>query len=207
MTRPELVFGYGSLLAPGSDPLTGETEPPGYANPAKGGETTPPGYPAELTGFSRGWGVAMDNSVDLPGYKFYVEPNGRRPGVFVAFLDLVADPAPDAGVIGICRPFAHEQLAELDRRERNYVRVDVSDRFDHTGRVWTYVGSRDGRARLREGRRRGAAVIHAGYLQSVRDGARAARIGPAAYEAFEASLDPAGLPVVELERCELALPQ
>jgi len=192
------VFGYGSLVAAGAVPATAETGPLGCV--------------AELTGFARGWGVAMDNSVDLPGYKFYVEPNGRRPGVFVAFLDLVSDPAPDARVIGVCRPVDHGELARLDRRERNYVRVDVSDRFDRstgldpsTGRVWAYIGTRDGRARLREGRRRGAAVIHADYLQSVRDGARAARLGPAASKAFEASLDPAGLPVLELKRCELAL--
>ena len=33
----------------------------------------------------------MDNSVDLPGYKYYVTPDGERPPVFVTFLNLVED--------------------------------------------------------------------------------------------------------------------
>ena len=31
----------------------------------------------------------MDNSVDLPGYKHYVDPDGARPDVKVTFLNLV----------------------------------------------------------------------------------------------------------------------
>ena len=40
------VFGYGSLVADGAQPC-------------------------ELRGFRRFWGVAMDNRVDLPGYKHF----------------------------------------------------------------------------------------------------------------------------------------
>ncbi len=186
---PEFVFGYGSLVAEDSSPAPGEADHPGCV--------------AELNGFARGWGVAMDNSVDLPGYKYYVERNGRRPAVFVAFLDLMTSTAPGARVNGICRPVAHDELARLDRRERNYVRVDVSGHFDPAaGRVWTYVGSQAGRDRLRQGSRRGAAVIQAGYLQAVRHGVQ--RLGGTEHRAFEASLDPRGLPVMELIRCEIA---
>ena len=32
----------------------------------------------------------MDNTRDLPGYKYYVAPDGTRPAVFVAFLDVAA---------------------------------------------------------------------------------------------------------------------
>jgi hypothetical protein len=61
------VFGYGSLAAW-----------------AGRGEAL-----AELAGARRVWGVAMDNRVEIPGYKVYVDPaDGSRPPVHVAFLDL-----------------------------------------------------------------------------------------------------------------------
>ena len=49
------LFGYGSLLPAGES------------------------RPCDLTGWQRSWGVAMDNSVDLPGYKHFVTPDGERP--------------------------------------------------------------------------------------------------------------------------------
>ena len=58
------VFGYGSLVAA----------------PAVGRVT--------LHGHRRVWGVAMDNAVAIPGYKVYALPDGTRPAVAVAFLDL-----------------------------------------------------------------------------------------------------------------------
>jgi hypothetical protein len=186
--RAEFVFGYGSLASAGSHQATREFHRRGFV--------------AELAGVARGWGVAMDNSVDLPGYKYYEDAAGARPEVFVAFLDLADDPAPGASVNGLCRPVDGDALAQLDLRERNYVRLDVSERVDSSGgRVWAYVGSRCGRARLREGRRRGSAVIQAGYLRSVRLGFR--ELGPQEYDACAASLEPGGLAVVELVRREL----
>lgn len=183
------MFGYGSLIA------TGPRRPTRVPHAG--------GFVAELEGFTRSWGVAMDNSVDLPGYKFYEAPEGGRPDVFVAFLDLREETAPGVGVTGLCLPADDRQLARLDLRERNYVRVDVSDRLGSPpGRIWTYVGRPDARERLREGRRRGRAVIHADYLRSVRAGFH--RLGPGEYAACERSLDTGGLPVVELVRRELA---
>src|SRR4051794_25328348 len=76
----QYVFGYGSLAAdlPGS-------------------------HAAVLRGRRRGWGVAMDNAVDVPGYKHYrLRRDGSRPRVFVAFLDLFDDPA--GATIGVCVP-------------------------------------------------------------------------------------------------------
>lgn len=132
----ERVFAYGSLAAAG-------------------------GEPARLPGFRRVWGVAMDNSVDLPAYKHYVDPaTGERPAVFVAFLDLVEDPA--AVTDGVLLDAA--DLAALDRRERNYVRRDVSDRFGGE-RVWTYLGRADSRARLRTALADGTAVVQRSYLE------------------------------------------
>ena len=62
------VFGYGSLVA------------------------LPDAVPARLRGYRRVWGVAMDNTVATPGYKVYENPEGARPAVAVAFLDLAEDP-------------------------------------------------------------------------------------------------------------------
>src|SRR6476619_422472 len=76
MRPTEYVFGYGSLVrAPG-------------------------GHVAELIGHERRWGVAMDNTRDLEGYKYYLAPDGSRPAVFVAFLDVA--PAAGASVHGVC---------------------------------------------------------------------------------------------------------
>lgn len=125
--------------------------------------TAEPGArPARLRGFRRQWGVAMDNAVDLPGYKFYVEPSGRRPAVCVAFLDIVEEAG--ASVPGALVPVDPARLPLLDRRERNYERRDVSDCFE-AGRVWTYTGRPGGRERLRRALDQGTAVVQRAYLE------------------------------------------
>lgn len=134
------VFGYGSLVP---------------ENPDAGRHVLP--------GWRRSWGVAMDNAVTTPGYKFYRAPDGSRPEVFVAFLDI--EPDPDASVTGVCFP---ADLRRLDRREHNYERVEVTDRLaDPPGRVWAYTGLAASRERFRVGRAEGRAVIVAAYARSV----------------------------------------
>lgn len=181
----QFVFGYGSLAAPSDGPAL--TRAP-----------APHGLVCDLRGFRRQWGVAMDNSRDLPGYKHYTDPAGTRPAVFVCFLDIVAD-RPGALVNGLCLPVDSGRLARLDARERNYSRVDVSDRVDAGGaRVWAYVGSREARLRMRFAVGAGRAVIDGAYLRSVADGLRA--LGTDEYAAAAPSLAPGTLPVVELVR-------
>jgi len=102
------VFGYGSLMGDGSKR-------------------------AHLRGFRRVWNVAMDNRVTIPGYKYYVDPDGSRPAVYVTFLNLV----PGEGVDGVV---VDADLDVLDARERNYARVDVSDAIDVPGPVYAYLG-------------------------------------------------------------------
>jgi hypothetical protein len=157
----------------------------------------------ELPGFARAWGVAMDNRRDLPGYKYYTRPGGYRPAVHIAFLDLVELPsAADQGANGICVPVDGSRLEQLDARERNYRRVDVSERVAAGGaRVWTYIGSAEARERLADGVRLGTAVIDAGYLRLVQEGFSA--LGGAEQRAARDSLRPEDLPVVELVRHEL----
>ena len=189
MARPaEYVFAYASLTA--SERISRRRED-GRA------------FVADLRGARRGWGVAMDNRIDLPGYKCYVRADGCRPDLSVCFLDIETDESPDGRVNGVCLPVDATRLAALDRRERNYDRIDVSGRVRGADgmRVWTYRGSPQGRARFRAAVRAGTAVIHAGYVETVRAGFQA--LGSAEWTACAPSLHPGGLPVVALERREL----
>jgi Gamma-glutamyl cyclotransferase, AIG2-like len=178
----EHVFGYGSLAAA-----------------LDGGARV-----ATLRGHRRRWGVAMDNREAIPDYKRFVDAHGAHPAVHVAFLDLAAGGNGDA-VNGVCRPVTARQLAALDARERNYERVDVTALMDDPthppGRVWAYVGSAAGRARLEAGRRAGCAVVSREYLDLVLRGF--ARLGAAELTRFHAGTDLDDLPVRDLRRVDL----
>jgi hypothetical protein len=170
------LFAYGSLLPSGLPEL-----PAGVVS-------------CNLIGWRRTWGVAMDNSVDLPGYKHYRSADGARPAVMVAFLDVT--PAPDARTNGIALPVQSSELPGLDARERNYERVQVTGELDRdlAGRVWTYRGLAEARERATLGDAEGRLVVPRSY----RDGVLAAfgRLGQRTL--FEAST--AGCPpVVDLD--------
>jgi hypothetical protein len=154
----EYLFGYGSLAG------------------------DPGGTLALLRGHRRTWGVAMDNSEDIPGYKHYETPDGGRPAVRVCFLDI--EPDPDTTVNGVLLPL--ERPDQLDARERNYVRQDVTDQIEGAeGRVWAYFGSPEGRRRRNEG----TPVISRGYLETVE-------------RALGHSIPTDGLPVWDLKRVD-----
>jgi cation transport regulator ChaC len=175
------VFGYGSLLAEGAP---------------SGAEI------CHLTGHRRVWNVAMDNSVDLPGYKFYVDPeNGSRPDVFVTYLNI--EPAPGGRVNGVVFPVTPDELDALDVRERNYERVDVTNGIEEatSGRVWTYMGKPEATARYNRGKSEQRAVISRRYYNGVL--AACAATGASRRE-FDQSTDPPPCPVVDLDRIDLA---
>jgi gamma-glutamylcyclotransferase (GGCT)/AIG2-like uncharacterized protein YtfP len=190
--KAQYVFAYGSLTArPGPIPTR---------------ELKEHGYVADLAGLRRTWGVAMDNRRDLPGYKYYTDADGRRPEVFVAYLDLLESPDdPAQAVNGMCLPVDEATLGQLDLRERNYERTEVTDRLASPGprgaRIWAYIGSAAARERLAEGRRTATAVIDAGYVATVE--AAFALLGDGELAACRASLEPGDLPVAELTRHEL----
>jgi hypothetical protein len=143
----------------------------------------------------------MDNSIDIPGYKSYrLRSDGSRPAAFVCFLDI--EPYPAAAVTGVCMPVDEPGLRELDDRERNYDRVDVSAQVASApGRVWAYTGSVAGRARLREGLARGNAIIARGY----RDAALKAigEIAPGEAAELRRASTEGGFVVVSLRRIDL----
>ncbi len=171
----EYVFGYGSLLA----------------HAAAGAPRT-----CRLRGHRRAWNVAMDNSVELPDYKHYRDEHGGRPALFVTFLNVV--PAPGHAVNGVLFAVTPEQLAALDRRERNYERVEVGALLDVpvAGTAWTYVGGELARSRFEQGLRAGRAVVDGVYLDAVRAGFEL--LGADALREFDASTDAPGCPVVPL---------
>jgi cation transport regulator ChaC len=173
LSAAQWVFGYASLVH----------------DHAGGGAV-----PAVLEGWRRTWGVATDNTRSIPGYKMYLDRrDGSRPAVYVAFLDVERDPG--GRVRGLATPVDEERLAELDVRERNYDRTDVSGQVRGVeGTAWTYVGSAEGRARLRQGTEAGAAVISRDYLEKVRRGFGGLD---------EADPLPEGLPVWDLDRVDL----
>ena len=108
----------------------------------------------------------MDNRVTVPGYKYYLAPDGSRPLVAVAFLDI--EPADGAWVDGVCLPVDAAALERLDDRERNYERVDVSASVEPArGRTWAYVGREPSRERFAAAVRDGTCVVAHEYLSRV----------------------------------------
>jgi gamma-glutamylcyclotransferase (GGCT)/AIG2-like uncharacterized protein YtfP len=143
----------------------------------------------------------MDNRQTIPGYKHYLDRgSGERGAWFVTFLNIVRDP--DASVNGVMFAVDDAVLERLDRRERNYERIDVSADVAHEvdGRVWAYVGSRDAEHRFLVGCRTGRAVISRDYYAGVREDFAA--IGRGALERFDALSDPPPCPILDLQRVD-----
>ena len=84
----EFVFGYGSLAALGDGVAPSRTP-------------RAEGFVCDLRGYRRQWGVAMDNSRDLPGYKHYTDAVGRRHiGPPIIFAAEPAQPVLHAPALG-----------------------------------------------------------------------------------------------------------
>ncbi len=153
-------------------------------------------------GLRRTWNVSMDNRLTLEGYKYYVDPDtGERPSVFVTFLNVVEDLA--STINGVILPIDTHGFRSLNERERNYDRLEVTERIVEPvdGPVWAYVGSVAARERYEEGFRRGTAVVDAAYYESVRSEFRQRGEGP--YAEFIGSTDEPGCPVRRLRRRDL----
>lgn len=180
----EYVFAYGSLV----HDLAGGEE---FAQRG-----------VHLRDHRRAWNVAMDNSLSLPGYKYYLDAHdSSRPQVFVTFLNLL--PAPGDRVNGMLVPVGAGELVELDRRERNYERREVTASIEEPvgGRVWTYFGRPEACKRFDAGMRAARAVIDESYLERVRAGFEA--LSGDALAEFEQSTDPHGCRALKLLRVDL----
>jgi cation transport regulator ChaC len=157
---------------------------------------------AHLRDHRRAWNVAMDNSVSLPGYKYYLDAEDcSRPEVFVTFLNLVA--APGHRVNGMLVPVSAQELVELDRRERNYTRHEVTMSIEQAagGPVWAYFGKPEACQRFAAGLRAARAVVDESYLERVRAGFEA--LSDEALAEFEQSTDPPMCRTQKLLRVDL----
>lgn len=178
----QLVFAYGSLLIWGAAADRRAVR-------------------ARVDGFRRVWNVAMDNAIDVPGYKYYRHRDGDRPVGFVTFLNLM--PAAGHHVNGVAVEVTELELRELDARERNYDRHDITAwvRGASPGTVWTYVGSADARGRYEAGLAAGRAVVSREYYEAVLRGFDA--LGPEAAAEFAATTDLPACPIRDLTRVDL----
>ena len=150
----------------------------------------------------RRWDVAMENTVDLPGYRFFRDPRtGARPDVAVTFVD--ACPVPGTTLNAVAFAVTPEELPALDARERNYARADVgalvSPALD--GPVCAYIGLPASRERYETARAAGRAVVGRAYHDAVRAGFAA--LGPDALAAFDRTTDPPQVPLRDLESVPL----
>lgn len=147
---------------------------------------------AALRGYRRAWNVAMDNRLDLPGYKYYVDAQtGQRPAGYVVFLNIY--PAAESSIAGVLFGVTPAELQQVDQRERNYERVEIAAHLDCTdcpagGRVWVYQGLPEAQQRYQQGVRRGEAMISQQYAQQVQASYQAA--GAALAANYAATTDP-----------------
>jgi hypothetical protein len=173
------VFGYGSLVTM-KDELTLE-----------GRAWTP--VPGRLRGFRRYWGAAMNNWEAGPQQKHFLDPDsGEQPRIRVAYLDIDAEPG--RTVNGLAVPVDGRRLAEIDRREMNYLRIDVSEAFEPAlpQPVFAYRATEEARKRCRRHQPDAEVFVSSEYVAAVR---RAyAELGEGALEEFERTTDPLDFP-------------
>lgn len=181
------VFGYGSLVDPSSFSATiGRELKPGVDF-----------FEAEVAGLGRRWNYGvMHVSGSGPG------PDGATVEYTLVALGVVRDSSETVnGVVGWVD---HDQLAPLDRRERHYDRVDVTDRTTVSGSVQVpgsvavYVPRREAVEHYEQARDAGRAAIEQRYWDLV-DHAFAA-FGPEAHARYHSTTPAPDVPVLSLTR-------
>jgi hypothetical protein len=181
--RPDgYVFGYGSLLDPGSMATTLSGEHAVLSGPTA----------ATLRGYRRAWNVAVPSG-----------PGERRPLVDGAgtpyrghVVSLGLEPA-DAACRGAVYGVTAAGLVRLDARELRYDRIEVTADVDGPGDapVWTYRPQPEVVRRYARLRAAGQIVVTREYLRLVEDGMTG--LGADALAAYRAEPLP-DCPVVDL---------
>jgi hypothetical protein len=172
------VFGYASLVA----------------------VPEPGAQKAQLHGYRRFWGAAMNNWEGGEDAKHFLDrQTGERPRIRVAYLDLVASEG--SAVNGVAIPVDEKRLAALDAREINYSRVDVSAGFEGpvSGRVFTYVGLDAARERCRQGVAEGNVFVSRDYVSGVRHAFERLGVDVDALAEFDRTTDPLPFPERDLQ--------
>lgn len=171
----DYVFGYASLVALGGEEAV----------------------PCHLRGFRRCWDVAMNNWEGGPNAKHWLDrESGGRPRIRVAYLDLRSEEG--STVNGVALSVDAERLTELDAREVNYHRIDVSDALegDVPGRVFAYIGLEAARERCRQGIADGNIFVSQSYFAAVRRAFDS--LAPDALAEFDGTTDPLPFPERDL---------
>lgn len=153
--------------------------------------------PGRLRGYRRCWGVAMNNWEGGEDAKHWLDrDSGKRPRIRVAYVDLREQEG--SAVNGLALPVDADRLAELDAREINYRRMDVSAAFEPAvqGSVFAYVGLAAARERCRQGAAEGDIFVSSDYAGSVRRAFE--RLSPGALAEFDRTTDPLPFPEREL---------
>jgi len=180
----DYVFGYGSLVE-----LTDSVTIDGHVYPP---------VPGRLRGFHRRWGAAMNNWETTELEKHFVDPEtGEKPKIRVAYLDI--EQRSGARVNGLAIPVDAKRLAELDIREVNYIRIEVTEAFEPAmnGRVFTYTGTAAARERSRAEQVSAPGFVSREYVAAIR---RAfAALGADALAEFDRTTEPLQFPLRHLE--------
>jgi dephospho-CoA kinase len=140
----------------------------------------------------------MNNWEAEEGEKHFVDPvSGLKPKLAVAYLDL--EEVDGEAVNGLAIPVDAARLRELDARELNYERIEVSSAFEpaiaHT--VFAYRGSEAARERRRIGADGGEVYVSRQYAERVE---RAfAALGPAQLDEYERTTEPLPFSLRELD--------
>lgn len=160
--------------------------------------------PGRLRGYRRCWGVAMNNWEGGEAAKHWLDrKTGERPRIRVAYLDLREEAG--SAVNGLALPVDERRLAELDAREINYRRVDVTGAFEALAprggaaeppRVFAYIGLDAARRRNRLGAEEGNAFVSRDYAATVRRGFKG--LGTEALTEYERTTDPLPFPERDL---------
>ncbi len=178
------VFGYGSLVEM-NEPVT------------LGGRLCRP-VPGRLHGFRRRWGVAMNNGEATEMEKHFVDPEtGEKPRIHVAYLDI--EECEGGTVNGLAIPVDAQRLAELDVREINYLRLDVSAVFEPAlpSAVYAYRGTDAARERCLLEEPDAPVYVSRDYVAAIR---RAfAALGEDALEEYDRTTQPLSFPERHLE--------
>jgi cation transport regulator ChaC len=180
------VFGYGSLVSVASVEATlGHPVDPGRCRVAS------------LAGWQRRWNVGSDRR-SHPERTFHL-PDGTPFDGVTTVLGIAPTDGPH-GCCGAVFPVHDDDLRLLDRRERNYRRVPVTDQVTWPGKtrrcvVYTYVPRPEAVALLRQARADRLPVnVRRGYLDVVQQAF--ASIG--LLDAFHASTPAMDCPVTAM---------
>ena len=144
------------------------------------------------------WNVGMDNSKQIKGYKYYVNPTDlKQPDIFVTFLNV--QESSDYAVKGILFEVSQEELLFFDQRERQYSRKDITDLLDIEidGTAWVYTGLPDSMKRFEEAFENNRAVISQAYQELVNSAYQS--LSDDDLTAFKSSTINAGLSAMKLK--------